>query len=69
MAMKTKTKEHFRTSVNIVFFYGHEKLLPWTEYICFFSLWWLTLLMGLKLSLFVSKVIASAMLLLIYSWD
>jgi len=34
MAIKTKDKEHFRTSDNIVF-YRHEKLLPWTEYALF----------------------------------
>ena len=54
MTIKTKAKEHFSTSVNFVFF-SHEKLLPWTEHALFFSLFWLTLLVGLKLSLFCFK--------------
>ena len=54
MAIKTNAKEHFSTSVNFVFF-SHEKLLPWTEQALFFSLFWLTLLVGHKLSLFCFK--------------
>jgi len=51
MALKAKAEEHFCT----VFFLQLRKIISLNRICTFFSLCWLTLLLGLKLSLFCFK--------------